>query len=85
MTKDELTTIIARREAAKRNYRKRKTFENPGASLLVTKTRRGVRLTIHQRDRAVYAQITLTPADVERLVRRVESINGGRVAMRRHR
>jgi hypothetical protein len=75
---DDLTKVIARNRAARIAYGRRKTFENPGGVLLVTKTKRGVRLTIKQRHPEAWAQFTLTPDDIERLMHRVQTINGGR-------
>jgi hypothetical protein len=59
----------------KRAYNRRKTFGNAHGTLFVTKRRRCVRLTV-TRD-GMYSFVDLDVDEIDRLVRRLQSIKGG--------
>ncbi len=83
-----LTQLIGARKAREHAYRRRRTFANDVSEMFVTKTKRGVRITVVTHvDKIVGRPPALVAGtgfhcldddQVERLIRRLTAIRGGK-------
>jgi len=82
----EIQQRINHNRAERRRYRRRSTFGGPFNELHVTKNQRSVRFTAVSRVVAnVWGSADLDDAEIDRLIRRLQAIRGGKRATKRAR